>query len=323
MDLPQFEFRYIFNQWPGVTSLMSFGNLGLMLYAVRRIFYRQPVPLLMTLIAVAILFSATLRAMLNSERLALIEAAFAVAIPYAAFKWRPSIWRTLMPVIGLSLLFILFSVFEYYRSWQYYKNFTADLPTFLVSRFLSYFVTSINNGAGMMATIAPIGHPALSGAWLEKFPGLSSLGINWSAEDPVLGFLMRFGNPEFNNPGGMFVLTIDYGIPIGLSLMIVFGAFTGRIYRRFLHRDVFGLLLYPCWLVGVTDLLRIFYWTETRAFPLVVGAIAVAVGIAITLRHTATANSYNSGGIAKQSTKVNTLAIVELSQHMPIRIEST
>ncbi len=278
------RFRYIFNQLPGITSFVGLGNLCVALYAARMIFYTKRIPIGIHVLIIFMLLCVFLRAFLNSERLALIEVLFALAIPFVSFRHKSSVFRWLAPFIGLIFLFLMFSVFEYFRSWQFYKD-RGDygLAAYMIYRFLAYFTTSINNGAGMMEFFAPLGYPALSGAWFYKFPLWSQLGIKLPTGAPIEFFLEQYANPEFNNPGGMFVLLVDFGMFFGCLGMIVCGVIAGNLFKRFRRATLLGVILFPSWLAGVSDLFRVLYWSETRVFPIVAGSLVAVFWIRASL----------------------------------------
>lgn len=272
------RFRRIFNQWPGVTSFMMAGNIALALFTARCLFHRRPVSQTLVFFFYATILASLIRAFLNSERLALIEAAFAISIAPAFFSGRRRVLKQYIPFIAIGGVFVLFSFFEYFRSWQFYKEHnTGGFGEFALVRFLGYYVTSINNGAGMLEHVGALGYPALSGAWFYKFPLFSLLGVDVNRPSPVSWFLQKYADPEFNNPGGMFVLLIDYGVGMGLVAMFVYGIVAGILYRSFAKGSLTGLILYPSWLAGISDLLRILYWAETRMFSVVLTAAILVI----------------------------------------------
>ena len=74
------------------------------------------------------------------------------------------------------------------------------------------------------------------------------------------------GNPEFNNPTGIFVVFTDLGIPGGLLFWAAFGGVVMLLYRAFRRGSLAGLFLYPFLFMGLTDQVRIFYLTTGRTF---------------------------------------------------------
>lgn len=270
------RFRYILTQIPGLTSLMQLGIVYLCIYASLRRLLPGPLPSDLRYMQYAILFLTFTRAMLFSERLALIEASVVLAIYFSAWHWKPSAIRLLAPFIAIVGLFVTFAFFEYFRSWQFYQYYYPSFFDFISYRFLGYFVTSINNGAGIMVNYGPLNFPYVSGAWFTKLPILAEFFKDIDQFDFLLYYLTRLGSLEFNNPGGAYVLLFEYGVPVGLLLMLATGVFTGIVFGSFRRGNLLGTLLYPAWFVGVLDIIRIYYWGETRFFPIVLACVAVS-----------------------------------------------
>lgn len=260
---------------PGVTSLMQLSVVGFSLLAgMRALSDFRPKPSIQRLYSV-LLFLTVARVLLASERLALIEAAAALGLAPLAFRWKPSPLRSMMPVIGAAGVFVLFCVAEYFRSWQYYKVIFSSYADFIVSRFFGYFSTSVNNGAGIYITSGEHSPYKLTLEWLWKLPVVGKLV---APTESTLGyFLTNYASAEYNNPGGLFVPLNDYGLAIASVIWLVVGFLAGSSYRRFQAGNVWGLLLFPTIFIGITDLVRIFYWSGTRTFPIFVGGILVAL----------------------------------------------
>ena len=88
--------------------------------------------------------------------------------------------------------------------------------------------------------------------------------------------LTQYGNPEFNNPGGLAVPVIDFG-PVGaLVFFLIAGVVIGFAYRSWRQGNPVGLLVYPVFFTGLLELPRYLYWTEGRVFPAMVFLLATA-----------------------------------------------
>jgi hypothetical protein len=263
---------------PGVTSLMQLSIVGFSLLAgMRALSDFRPKPSVERLYSI-LLFLTVVRVLLASERLALIEAVAALGLAPLAFRWKPSPLRSMMPLIGAAGVFVLFCVAEYFRSWQYYKMIFGSYSEFIVSRFFGYFSTSVNNGAGLYITSEEHNPYKLTLEWLWKLPVVGKLFA--PPESTVGYFLTNYASAEYNNPGGLFVPLNDYGLAIASVIWLVVGFLAGASYRRFQAGNVWGLLLFPTIFIGITDLVRIFYWSGTRTFPIFIGGILVALYVA-------------------------------------------
>jgi hypothetical protein len=219
------------------------------------------------------------RALVNSERLALVE----VAVPAGVLLIRLLVNRvgtkpamrsllSVLPLLGLGVLFLVFGAFEYFRSWlTFYARGDQSFWEFAASRLLGYYVTALNNGALILHFIAaPIGAPFQTLSFLWRFPGLKELAdsvfplsVNFSYFD----FLARNANPEFNNADGLLLPVLDFGILGGLLYWAGVGVLCGSLYRRFRLGDAWGLCLYPLVYVTLLEVPRGLHWGDGRAFP--------------------------------------------------------
>ncbi|MGW0590180.1 O-antigen polymerase [Streptosporangium sp. NPDC002607] len=229
------------------------------------------------------------RVVLNSERLALME----IALPVLALisTLRPGdgrrhhrwLWAGL-PLLAPFALVTLFGTFEYVRSWSHYSAIVQiDYSEFVLRRLTGYYATAYNNSAIVVDRIGPgLVWPYYTVGFLWNFPGLSAL----LTPESVLGFhparvwpglLWQFGNPEYNNTGGMLAPLADYGLAGGMLFWAGTGLAVGLCYRWMRSGEIRGLILYPLLYVGLVDLARYFYWGEGRAFPTLLGAVVLAM----------------------------------------------
>lgn len=276
-----YKVRAAMAQIPGITSFMQADLPFFSLFSIstmaasnvvvskrnRRFFY-------------ILAFFVSVRGIMGSERLAIVEAAVAYAIPRAVFAWRPSLLRALMPYLGILGVFALFSVGEYFRSWQFYQMYYPSFWDFIVVRFFGYFSTSINNGAGIITYYAPHYLPTETADGFYRL--LRIFGDFKNPGDAVMmQYLQTYATPEFNNQGGLFVPYMDFGTVGGAVSFVVMGGLTGALYRRFLGLSPFALLIYPAWYLAMLDLIRVWIWGSSRFVPV----ILVSVGVAYILHY--------------------------------------
>ncbi len=224
---------------------------------------------------------AILRAMLNSERLAVIELVvpvIALAIQFSVVPRAQGVVRRrileLAPLGGSVVLYFLFAFFEYFRSWvTYYAGHSEySFWTFAGCRLAGYYVTALNNGAFLLERLDwPVNAPFFSLNFLWNFPLLKDLMDNIFGT-PVgakayFDILERSVNAEFNNSDGYLIPFMDFGLPGGLLHWFVIGAICGGLYRSFLRRSAWGQLLYPVAFLGLVDVVRGLYWASGRAIP--------------------------------------------------------
>jgi hypothetical protein len=231
---------------------------------------------------------ALVRALVNSERLALIELGVPFVIACLPFwlsvsstgSWwsrqRARIpWRV-APVIGASSLWLLFTTFEYFRSWKnYYSGGDLGLWAFGTVRLLGYYVTSFNNGAFLLSRLDPLNAPYYMLHFLWLFP-LSSPVVQRLFPNPLLEtaerwfyfpFLEGGANVEFNNADGVLSPLMDYGIAAGLIYWLLAGVVCGLLYELYRRKEAVGLLIYPLIFLGLIEAPLVLYWAEGRTVP--------------------------------------------------------
>jgi hypothetical protein len=185
---------------------------------------------------------------------------------------------TLAPIAGAAALFAVFMVGEYFRSWQHYQHtFAGGFSEFIAVRLSGYYATALNNGAALLTLLDPFGAPTNTAQWFYKFPLWPAIAPGW-AFDPfdVTSFLEAYLNPEFNNMSGLFLPLADFGPMLGIVCWMGLGTVTGLIFNSFAMHRMTGLMLYPVWFTGLIEMLRVFYWGETRFFPVLFGALVLA-----------------------------------------------
>lgn len=241
---------------------------------------------LLTQVAV-VLALTLLRSFVASERLALVEVAVpAVAVLSMAARHSARralrVGARLAPLVLAPLLFLLFAAFEYSRSWTFFSSRT-DQPfgVFAALRLAGYYATSYNNGhLELQHDSYPGRLPRDSVLAFWEAPGVSQLGLydRLSAPRPATSqnILERFGNPEFNNLGGVTTPFVDFGMLGGFVFFALVGLVLGLLYRGFRDGAVVGALLYPVALTGLLDLPRYLYWTQGRVVPAVACLLVVA-----------------------------------------------
>lgn len=275
----------------GVTSLVNlapvfFGLAGYLLFVLRS---RDRT---LAALTTALLLLTVFRAYVWAERLAFAEAAIPLALALlSAWSGKPKrgirglFWR-LGPYAALPLVFLFFAVAEYFRSWTFYDD-RMEFWEFALGRFVSYYYTSLNNGAGMLATQDwPNGTFQHVLLWLHKFPfgiglsfsdlvGLNEHGMQNPPTAATREFLQRYGDPEFNTPSSYLSVTLDLGIPGALAYYFLTMLGSGILYARYVKGDLLALMLYPSVLLALFETFRYPYWGTSRAIVWLIGVLAV------------------------------------------------
>lgn len=265
----------------GVTTLTEFGTAAMILGAILGFTkgWRGVRGKLFVILGLAFV-----RALVNSERFALIELVVPFLITSLAFLYvgrqrvgrRTRLLVGLAPLIGFTGLLVLFTSFEYFRSWSnYYEGRDLNLVEFGASRLAGYYVTSFNNGAYLVDRLDPLDAPYFTLHFFWNFP-LSSPVIRRLFPDPILQstdkwfyfpFLESGANLEFNNADGMMLPLMDYGIAGGLIWWFLTGLGCGFVYEMYCRREPLGLLVFPVIYLGLMEMPLAFYWGDGRAFP--------------------------------------------------------
>ena len=230
---------------------------------------------------IVVLVLALFRAVINSERLALIELAVPLAISYFGVRFmderrgaRSRILLRVAPVLSGGVLFLIFSAFEYSRSWiGFYASHEDSFWRFAGIRLVGYYATALNNGALVLKSIGePLHSPIFTMGFAWKFPILNSLTFALfpnvtMASDTYTNILSRGANPEFNNPSGLLLPFIDFGTGGALMYWLVCGAICGYLYGEFVSGKSAGIFLYPVLFTSLIEASRILYWSDGRFVP--------------------------------------------------------
>lgn len=279
----------LFQNLPGITT---FTQLGILYATVEALLWsrgRSQVRLALMRFAVVALLTL-LRAILLSERLALVEIAIPVAVILVSGLnlnvIRYKVLRFAPLILGV-VVFGLFAVAEYFRSWVFYQQiYSGSYLEFAVQRFLGYYATAVNNAAVVYyyEPLQPLRHTLTS---LFNFPVLGDnverayvalldymalLDERYVArvDGEYVGYarlLGTYANPEFNNVAPVGLLLNEYSVFVAPIVAFLIGLLSCSLYNSFLRGRLLGALLYPSWFVGVLEISRIYYWVNQRYFP--------------------------------------------------------
>ena len=274
----------LFREIPGVTTLTQVGILYVTVEALLWTRAASVRRLALARFAVVVLLGLT-RAMLISERLALIEIAVPVGIVLLSDVRFHKAHRALvrfMPFVLAFAVFALFTAGEYFRSWTYYRAvYTGTYLEFAVQRFLGYYTTAVNNAAVVyyFEPLHPLRHtldslfafPLFGGAVGGVYAAVSG-GAYTDERNKQL--LQVYANPEFNNVPIIGLLPNEYSILLAPVIAMLLGILSASLFRSFASGRLVGILLYPSWFVGLLEISRVYYWASSRYFPV----LAVLLG---------------------------------------------
>ena len=275
----------------GLTSFENVAPVFFSIYAYKVLSLRLRVRPIMHLLCIGLLALTALRVYAWSERLALIEAAlpFGLAGATRLSNSRNRLVRGFSsggPFFAIPLLVLYFGVAESVRSWTaaaYHGR--TGFWEFAVGRIATYYITSLNNGAGLLQTFRwPTYSFEYTAAWLHKIPLMGQTFSAYLNANGKLGaggynyYLIKFGDPEFNNPSGNFSVICDMGLPLGLTYFAVVGIAGGILFRAYRAGTLPGVLLYPMFFLAFLEVFRYPYLGTQRAFTWAIG-----IGIALLL----------------------------------------
>jgi hypothetical protein len=260
----------------GITSFTNISPVVMCMASVRFIIWGKFFPSRGTLIAAAFLpFFILVHAFIGSERLVLIESGAAFLLPLFSFSARLKAIGRYAPVFGAVAVIATFTAGEFMRSWAYYATKYNSFTEFAAMRLLGYIAVAANTGAGMVTTMPPVGYPLVTARWFTRLPFLERSRVTYQEQ-----YFTSFGNFEFNNPGGITAPIVDFGVPLGLCYLFLFGILLGLIYRLYRTSHPIGLLAYPILFVGLLDLTQIWFWGEPRFVPRLI-FLAIAILFAV------------------------------------------
>jgi oligosaccharide repeat unit polymerase len=266
--------RDVVSTKPGITTLTQCAIAYVIAYAIR---FQQPYKTAWWETAgLFLVFLLTLiRVFLWSERLSIIElsAAFLVAW-FACYNFKSRKKFSLVnatPLFAPLLLYLTFTGTEYFRSWEFYRDYYSSIWEFSFDRLLAYYATASNNGIGLLVESKQ--WPVYTGAyvfeWAYAFPGIGPVLMeNLGSAKPTYDlFLENYARPELNNPSGIFPIVFDLGY-FGSALYFLFvGIIIGMIWAAYTRKTLLGVLIYPIFFLLIIEILRFNYLSSTRPIP--------------------------------------------------------
>lgn len=282
----------------GLTSLTNLTPVFFCLVA--HLYARQPqcLPGYVKAMGCLLLVLTVFRVYIWGERLALIEVVMAAGVPMAWARYQQTRSRvvrsvlTLLPLLGIPILLLYFGAAEYFRSWQsdFYQSSNLSFWEFASGRLASYYYTSLNNGAGILETQPwPTYRMENVLQFVYKAPFLVGPIARYYFQDDIDRidvFLNSYGDPEFNNPSGVFMVLLDLGYGGGAVYFLLLGFLSGVSAKAFAKEQLRGLLTYPFMLVTMLEMFRYPYLGSSRAFTIMlgVGLVMISMSMSINMR---------------------------------------
>lgn len=278
----------------GVTTLTQVGVVAVsIMMFLRRARVKTYTPQLGLLFALALF-----RSFFYGERLALIEVALplilmVIVVDGGRVQRTGKVLRflripkTIVPLLMLPALWAIFAIFEYSRSWLYYRDVVnSSFAEYVSTRLLGYYTTTINNGALYHELLSTQHHdPYFSFAFIWDAPVVGSLLgspdiLGAAPREWWSGTLTNLANPEFNNEGTFLVTDADLGTPLSMVFWAALGLLIGYVYNRARMGDIRLLVAYSVLFIGLLEISRINYWTQGRFIPIAVGLVIILMYVA-------------------------------------------
>ncbi len=286
----------------GITTFTEFGIVSAVLGAIL-LSYEEVSTLNKNRIKrllVLLVFLACLRAILFSERLAILELVVPFAIARFGASRKPLTFiERWIPLIAIVILIFVFGLFEYSRSWlTYYNDYYDSFWDFIFARIFGYYTNAANVESMYIQNGTTSWLPFYSTQWLWQMPGMRSF---YSAiADPDIGalygrLLSTLANPELNNTGGVLTFYKDFAW-LGLLPEFMFGYLVGRSYEGYRDGDPFHLMMYSVFFLTLIELPRYFFLGVNRGFVVMVG-VCVVVMVCGTKAAESQGFSFNEGAI--------------------------
>jgi hypothetical protein len=273
--------RGVITTTPGVTTMTQFGLAYVIAYAAMRASGVRPLEGWETIGLWAMFALAVVRAIVWSERLAVIELVVTYVVARLAYTRITSErgWRLggILPLVAPLLVYVAFTGTEYLRSWEYYRHEYDTVWQFSFERLIAYYATAANNGIGLL--VEHLDWPLYSGRFVAEWIYLMPEVGDWLREsigDPMkyyTTFLSRFARPEFNSATGLFPIVFDLGYAGSMLYFVAVGALIGQLWDCWRRQSAAGVLFYPLAVMFLVELLRFNYFASTRCFPAVVALL--------------------------------------------------
>jgi hypothetical protein len=187
------------------------------------------------------------------------------------------------------MLVLYFGLAESVRSWQsssYHGK--TGFWEFAIGRLASYYYSSLNNGAGLLASNA---WPEFKFRYIFAMLYTAPLGVGnfvtsltHLTSDPFGHYLKQFGDVEFNNPSGIYTVVFDVGIPGAVVYFATVGILAGILHRKFIAGSLLGGLLYPVFFISLLEIYRYPYLGSGRGFTWLIGIALILLVSGRTLK---------------------------------------
>jgi hypothetical protein len=246
----------------GITTLTQLFYIVYPMYACYQVLLKKPIPPLTTCLILFLTSLIFIRGLFYSERLAIVEMAICYVLPVINVRREYRKVSAILPFFGAIVVYILFAIGEYFRSWPYYINIYDSFFQFVNTRLLLYVGVATNTGSALLTLSDPLYAPHFTASSMLKIFEKINFG---SVNNPLETVFSAFGSNEFNNPGGILSGYVDYGL-FCVLYYIPIGIISGVVYGLFKKGEIFSLLFYPSWFLGFVVITQTNFWGDQRFF---------------------------------------------------------
>ncbi len=233
-------------------------------------------------LVLALLGAAALRALLFSERLAVLEVLVSVGLAWLILRKEPPFFfknavAVVLTYVSLWVgLVVFFGVFEYTRSWLHYyaSRFDGGIADFAWQRLLGYYATAINNAA-LQSQVA---ESDTNIAYLFQGDLYSSLlGPAAVEANRFANSLQSLSNPEFNNVSGLLVPNTAFGGLGGLVFWVFIAAAISIVAIVASRGRLMAILTYCSVGIGILEVDRLFYYGTSRYLAVIIALVVLTL----------------------------------------------
>lgn len=274
-----FTLRGVIETTPGLSTLSQLSVLYSAIY-VKFLTSESIKPKGKYLYFFLILLGMTLfRSWVWNERLAIIEflcPAFVIYLSAKNLTKKSNNRLRLFPIIGALAIYLIFSVFEFFRSWQFYSKSESNFFSFTLKRLTNYYSSAVENGIGFTSwQNTPSYDGSLVLGFIYQLPYFGELLKSTTHKSQTFSsYLQCCADPEFNLASWPFLIASDIGVPLSMIFFFCMGFIFSIAYKNFITSKN-SFMYYPVMYVALLELLRQHYLHSPRFSYILVGAIIV------------------------------------------------
>lgn len=263
----------------GVTTWMQLGALVVPFALLRaKAGVRPARRLVLTLFALALV-----RALLNSERLALLEIAVSSILAWLILRPEPPRvvthwWGVVAIFLGVwGSLFLSFAVFEFFRSWATVRaSYDGSFISYVQNLLVGYYATALNNAA--------FDHFLLAGARLPSVMFDGDIYRSLFGVSPISSGADAYGIETYTNRSGLLTPFVAFGAVGGAFVIFAVAVVMTTLARRIVRGGMIAFAVYAGSAIGLLEIARIFYFGSSRFLPIAIIGLVLPIWLKLAER---------------------------------------